>query len=103
MGANPVRGEVPLALGPMSLVLRPTFSALVAAESEMGSLLALLERAGSGDVRLSDMGPLFWHSLAGAGPELDRGTFEAALLEAGLARLLTPYRQLLAAVFGGRP
>ncbi len=102
MPANVLRGEVPLRLCSSTLALRPTFSALVAAEAEIGSLLALLDRAGSGDVRLGDVGPLFWHSLKDGGPELDRQAFEAKLLDAGISRLLSPYRQLLAAIFGGR-
>lgn len=103
MPANPVRGEVALRLPSGTLLLRPTFSALVAAEAEVGSLLALLDRAGSGDVRFADLGPLFWHSVsAGGGREQDRAAFEAELVEAGLSGLLQPYRQLLAAVFGAR-
>lgn len=101
MTANPLRGEVSLELSSSTLVLRPTFTALVAAEAEVGSLLGLLDRAGSGDVRLGDLGPLFWHSLKREGPEMDRAAFEAELMQTGLSRLLQPYRQLLAAVCGG--
>jgi len=102
MGANGVRGEVMLVLPSADCVLRPTFSALVAAEAEVGSLLALLDRAGSGDVRLGDIGALFWHALAGGGPWADRSAFEAELADVGLKALIPPYRGLLAAVFGGR-
>lgn len=97
--ANPVRGEVSLVLGEARLCLRPDFAALVAAETEAGSLFAMLERAGAGDVRLADMGALFWHCLAAA----DRGAradFEARLLAAGPQALLRPYRALLGAIFG---
>lgn len=97
--ANPLRGEVALALPDGPLVLRPTFAALVAAEAELGSLFAVLERAGRGEIRLADMAALFWHSAGGAaGP---REAFEAALLAVGPSRLLAPYRALLSAVFGG--
>jgi hypothetical protein len=100
--ANPERGEVALSLRSGAVVLRPTFSALVAAEGEIGSLLSLLDRAGAGDLRLGDVGPLFWHAMSVEGRRIERGQFEAELLEIGLAALLVPYRQLLAAVFGGR-
>lgn len=100
--ANPERGEVALPLPTGTCVIRPTFSALVAAEGEVGSLFQLLERAGSGDVRLSDMGALFWHGLAGDGGWSDRLQFEKALLEVGLATLLPVYRQLLSGIFGSR-
>jgi Phage tail tube protein, GTA-gp10 len=45
-------------------VLRPTFAALVAAEEELGPLFALVERAASGTLKLSEMVALFWHCLA---------------------------------------
>jgi hypothetical protein len=83
-------------------VVRPTFSALVAAEDEAGSLLRLLERAGAGDVRLADMGALFWHALADQESWSERSRFEAALVESGVAALLPAYRQLLSGVFGSR-
>lgn len=97
--ANPLRGEVLLRLPSADRVLRPTFAALVAAEAEVGSLLGVLDRAGSGDLRLGDLGPLLWHSLASDGGEENRVAFEAELLQVGLAGLVAPYRQLLAAIF----
>ena len=100
--ANPVRGEVLVSLPAGDCVLRPTFSALVSAEGEVGSLLALLDRAGGGDVRLGDIGPLFWHALAVPGAWVDRHAFEAELAGAGLRVLIPPYRSFLSAVFGGR-
>lgn len=100
--ANLVRGEVLLTLPCGDCVLRPTFAALVAAEAEVGSLLALLDRAGAGEVRLGDIGPLFWHALAEPGGFADRAAFEAALADAGLRALIPPYRRFLSAVFGGR-
>jgi hypothetical protein len=90
---------LPLPLGPC--LLRPSFGALVAAESELGSLFALLERAAAGEARMAEMAALFWHCRAEPG-EMERGRFEAALLEAGLAAMLPPFRALLSGVFGGR-
>ncbi len=94
-----MRGEVELRLGADALRLRPSFAALVAAEAEVGSLFGLLERAGAGDMRLGEMAALFWHCLAEQ--DGDRAGFEARLMEQGPLSLLVPYRQLLAAIFGG--
>jgi hypothetical protein len=94
-----VRGEVALSLPSGERVLRPTFAALVAAEGEIGSLLAVLDRAGAGDLRLGDLGPLFWHALVAETWEGDRAAFEAELLQVGVAGLMGPYRALLGAIF----
>lgn len=95
--ANPVRGEVGLVLAGRDLLLRPTFGALVAAEGEVGSLFGLLDRAGRGDVQLSEIASLMWHCHADEGE--GREAFEGLLMAEGLLRLLEPYRALLAAVF----
>lgn len=86
-------------LGDAALRLRPSFSALVAAEAEVGSLFRLLDRAGAGDVKLSEMEALFWHCLSERSCE--RAAFEERVLSAGPLALLKPYRTLLAAIFGG--
>lgn len=99
--ANPLRGEVALLLGGESFVLRPSFQQLVAAEAEVGSLFRLLECAGRGEVTLTEMGALFWHCLVQPEAGLARAAFEARLLAARPGALLAPYRQLLAAIFGG--
>ncbi|TPE58519.1 gene transfer agent family protein [Sandaracinobacter neustonicus] len=102
MSANPVRGEVALPLGGVARVLRPSFSALVAAEEEAGSLFLMLDRAASGQARISDMSALFWNCLGDRQDGEGRASFEAALLAQGVAALLPVYRALLSAVFGGR-
>lgn len=96
--ATALRGEVGLQLRGRMIDLRPTFAALVAAEAEVGSLFQLLDRAAAGDVRLGDLGALFWHCAVADGH--DRGEFEAALMEVGAAALLAPYQALLRAIFG---
>jgi hypothetical protein len=100
--ANPVRGEVQLTAGSLKVVLRPSFAALVAAEQEAGSLVRIMERAAAGDIRLADIGPLFWHcARAGGDPAGDRSDFEARLGAAGIQALLPAYRELLTHVFRG--
>lgn len=97
---NPFRGEVGLQLGKACLRLRPTFTRLVAAEAEIGSLVCLLDRVSAGDVRLGEMAALFWHSLEAE--DMKREELEEAILAAGVAACLTPCRQLLLAIFKGQ-
>ena len=52
---NPLRGEADVA----GLALRPSFAALVAAEAELGPLLALVERAADGQISLTEIIALF--------------------------------------------
>jgi Phage tail tube protein, GTA-gp10 len=66
--ANAVRGEASLRVGGAELVLRPTFSALVAAEAELGPLFALVERAAGASLGLGEM--VCARGLSGATPVL---------------------------------
>jgi hypothetical protein len=101
MTANSLRGEAALAIGGRSHVLRPSFAALVAAEEELGSLFALVERAGEGGLRLSEMAALFWHCLADRG-ELAREDVGEAVIALGLAGCAVPLRTLLGEILRGR-
>lgn len=99
-GANPLRGEALLTVSDVPRRLRPSFTALVAAEEELGPLFALVERAGAGSLRLSEMAALFWHCLA----ERDGLTREAvgdAVVGQGLAACAAPLRTLLAQILKG--
>lgn len=97
--ANPVRGDAVLTLGGETLCLRPTFAALVAAEAELGSLFALIERASAGDLRLADLAGLLWHCLD---PQtLSRDAFNERLVAAGLAQATPAFRQVATAILGG--
>ena len=90
MSVNPLRGEAVVA----GRVLRPTFTALVAAEEELGPLFALVERAASGALKLSEMVALFWHCLVQR-DDLERDGFGAAVMEDGLAAATPALRVLL--------
>jgi len=98
--ANPHRGEASLQIGGASHVLRPRFSALVAAEEELGALFALVERAGSGELRLSEVATLFWHCLASR-EGLSRAQVGDAVMRQGLAASAKPLRALLAQILQG--
>lgn len=100
-GANPWRGEALLELDGQSLVLRPSFAALVAAEEELGPLFVLVERAAAGGLRLAELAALYWHCLASRNG-LVRDAFSEALVASGLAQATKPLRGLLAQVLQGR-
>jgi hypothetical protein len=99
--ANPLRGETTIAVAGRPRLLRPSFAALVAAEDELGSLFALVERAAEGQLRLSELVALFWHCLAEPG-ELTRDRVGEAVLERGLAGCAAPLRALLEQILRGR-
>jgi hypothetical protein len=99
--ANPIRGEATLAVAGRPFLLRPSFAALVAAEDELGSLFALVERAGDGRLRLGELAALFWHCLAEPG-ELTRDEVGEAVMAIGLAGCAAPLRALLGQILRGR-
>lgn len=99
-GANPFRGEAALEVGGEPRLLRPSFAALVSAEEELGPLFALVERAGSGQLRLAEMTALFWHCLADRA-DLTREVVGQAVAGMGLAAAARPLRVLLGQILQG--
>lgn len=99
--ANPLRGEASLAIAGSTYTLRPSFEALVAAEEELGSLFAMVERASTGSLAISEMAALLWHCLPLDGRP-PRNLVGAALLEIGLVEATKPLRAILAQVLKGR-
>lgn len=100
--ANALRGEAMLEIDGAGRLLRPSFAALVAAEEDLGPLLALVERASTGDLRLAEMATLFWHCIADRG-DLTRDAVGAAVVARGLAACAAPLRTLLAQILKGAP
>jgi hypothetical protein len=99
--ANHLRGEAALPIGGRDCTLRPTFAALVAAEEELGSLFALVERAGEGQLRVAELAALFWHCLAD--PDgVTREQVGEAVAAIGLAATARPLRALLQQILQGR-
>ncbi|MEZ5693206.1 MAG: gene transfer agent family protein [Altererythrobacter sp.] len=98
--ANPHRGEASITIDGQPCVLRPSFSALVAAEQELGPLFALVERAGEGRMSLGEMAALFWHCLAEPG-DLSRDSFNEGVAALGLASCARPLRTLLGQILQG--
>ena len=101
MSANAHRGEATLVIGGRERVLRPSFAALVAAEEELGSLFALVERAGEGRLRLTELAALFWHCLADR-DGVTREQVGDAVAARGLAASARPLRILLQQILQGR-
>lgn len=99
--ANPYRGEATICIAGLPRLLRPSFSALAAAEEELGPLFALVERAGAGQLRLSEMAALFWHCLADQGG-VSREAVGDAVIGQGLAACAKPMRVLLGQILQGR-
>lgn len=99
-GANPLRGEAAIMLRGTAHKLRPSFTALVAAEEELGPLFALVERAGAGQLRLAEIAALFWHCQATSA--LNHQEMGEAVVEAGLAACAAPLRTLLGQILQGR-
>lgn len=99
--ANPVRGEASIRVAGEVHTLRPSFTALVAAEDELGPLFALVERAGNGELRLTEIATLFWHCLENR-EGMTRDAVGEAVLASGLAAATKPLRALLAAILQGR-
>lgn len=98
--ANPRRGEAEITIRGHSHVLRPSFENLVAAEEELGSLFALVERASEGALKFSEITSLLWHCI----DTTDRPTREAvgeAVLAIGMVAATAPVRLILAQVLQG--
>src|SRR3546814_11616832 len=92
--ANPARGEAMLRVAGEQYLLRPSFTALVAAEEEVGSLFALVERAAAGELRLAEMAALFWHVIDARPERVTRGAGGEAVLGMGLAGATAVLKQI---------
>jgi len=102
MSANAARGEAALTVAGETLVLRPSFEALVAAEEELGPLFGLVERAADGALKVSEMAALFWHCVNGRAEHCTRDKIGAAIVEAGLAKVTPVLKVLLTQILQGR-
>jgi hypothetical protein len=100
--ANPARGEAELRVAGETLVLRPSFQALVAAEAEVGPLFAMVERAAEGRLGLGEMVALFWHCLKDRPGELTRDAFAEAVAARGLAAATPALKVLIGQILAGR-
>jgi hypothetical protein len=102
MIANPARGEASIDVSGVALILRPSFSALVAAEQEIGPLFAVVERAAEGRLGLGEMVTLFWHCLLAPPEGLTREAFGDAIADQGLAASTPALKTVLGQILKGR-
>ncbi|MGD9810040.1 MAG: gene transfer agent family protein [Sphingobium sp.] len=100
--ANAQRGEAAIIVRGDRLMLRPSFQALVAAEEELGPLFALVDRASSGELRLSEMVALFWHCRHGWPEAITRETLGEAVAAQGLAAVTPALKAILRQILSGR-
>jgi hypothetical protein len=100
--ANPHRGEASLQVGGEVLVLRPSFSALVAAEEELGPLFALVERASEGRLALGEIAALFDHLSASRPPAITRERIGEAVVEKGLVGISPTLKLVLGQILKGQ-
>ncbi|GAB4576460.1 MAG: hypothetical protein Tsb008_20550 [Rhodothalassiaceae bacterium] len=101
--ANPWRGEVEISLSGRSHVLRPSFEALAAIETEIAPILKLAEAASDGAARIADMAGVIHRCLMPDtdGTSLERAQVGEGLAEMGYAAAISVYRRLLEAILKG--
>jgi len=100
--ANPYRGEASIVVSGETLVLRPTFSALIAAEEELGSLFEIVERAADGMLKLNQIVALFDHLSRGRPDAITRDRIGEAVVERGLAGVTPTLKTVLTQILQGR-
>jgi len=100
--ANPYRGEAAMEVGGETLVLRPTFSALIAVEEELGSLFELVERAAEGKLLLCQVAALFDHLSRGRPSAITRERIGEVVVERGLVSITPILRNILGQILQGR-
>jgi len=100
--ANPYRGEASINVAGEMLLLRPTFSALIAAEEELGSLFEMVERAAEGALRLQQIVALFDHLSRGRPDAITRERIGEAVVEKGLAGITPTLKLVLTQILQGR-
>ncbi len=92
--ANPARGEATLTLAGQPMTVRPSFSALVAAEQDVGPLFALVETAAAGRLTLADTVSLIFHCLVDKPGDMTKQTLGDEIVQLGIT-VLTPVLQTL--------
>lgn len=102
MSANPHRGEASLQVAGETLVLRPSFTALVAAEEELGPLFGLVERASEGKLALHEIAALFDHLSVDRPKAITRERIGEAVVEKGLAGISPTLRLILEQILRGK-
>ena len=99
---NSLRGEAEIFVHGERLKLRPSFAALVTAEDELGPLVALVERAAAGELRLAEMAALFWHCRRDWPEAVTREDVGEAIAAQGLVAVTPALKTILGQILSGR-
>lgn len=100
--ANAYRGEASIEVGGETLLIRPSFGALVAAEEELGSLFELVECAAEGQLKLQQIVALFDHLSRGRPKAITRERIGETVVEKGLAGISPTLKIVLSQILQGR-
>ncbi len=89
-------------VGDHDLNFRPSFAALVGVEQELGPLFCIVERAGAGQITMSEVVALFDHTSRESRAEhITREQIGDAVVSMGLARVTPALRRLLGQILQG--
>lgn len=100
--ANPLRGEVEIALGGETLTLRPTFGAIMEIEDRLGGIVPLASRAAAGDFGLRDVAVIVRACLNAAdGGSRSLDEVGERIMAEGVANVTPAVSALLAGVLSG--
>lgn len=99
--ANYGRGEAQLMIDDRAYIIRPSFTALAAAEDEIGSLFDFVERAANGKALLGEVVALFWHCLIDT-QDMNRGQFSEHLAAMGMVGLTPILKVILRQILQGQ-
>lgn len=100
--ANSHRGEASIVVAGETLLLRPSFTALVSAEQELGSLFDLVDRASQATLQLSEIAALFDHLSTERPEAITRVRIGEAIVEIGLANVTPILRTIFGQILQGR-
>ena len=102
---NPHRGEVEIQLGGKTYVMRPTFEAIVEAETRTGlGLVTMASKAAVADLSLSHFTWIIVSGLKASGEDATYKTVGPMVFEAGIESVHQPVVDYLTnALNGGKP
>ncbi|URD62210.1 GTA-gp10 family protein [Sphingomonas sp. KRR8] len=83
------------------VLIRSTFSALVAAEEELGSLINLIDRAGKSELKLAEIATLFDHLSTDRQPEISRDAIGRSMVVMGLSKVTPMLRTIFSQILQG--
>ncbi len=93
---NKERGEVELKLGSTSYAMRPTVTAMVSIEKELGErLIPIANRMHIGDYGMNDAFVICLAGIRASGNDVDEDEFEILVAKYGLKQLTLPILEFI--------